>query len=153
MANQSRGNTKITLDGHVIEVVDFKQLGSMMLSTESGFKTRRGQAWNAFNKMQSIWRSIVVPIKIKAKIFGASCLSILIYGCESWIITQQLGQQINSFAITAYRLMTRNTTYRQSLERSHLRNNRPSFTRPDDKATTTAFHRSYPKKTPMRTTQ
>ena len=106
MTNQPRENAKITLDGHDIEIVDnFKYLGSMMLSSESDFKVRRGQAWAAFAKMQPIWRSKVVPIKLKAKIFEASCLSILMYGCETWTITQQLAQQINSFATTSYRLM------------------------------------------------
>jgi hypothetical protein len=107
MTNQPKdNNNKITVDGNDIEFVDnFKYLGSMMLSSESDFKARRGQAWSAFEKMKSIWRSKVVPIQLKAKIFRASCLSILMYGSESWIITKQFGKMINSFATTAYRLM------------------------------------------------
>jgi hypothetical protein len=62
-------NTQITLSGHEIQnVTNFKYLGSMMRSSESDFQTRRGQAWNAFGKMKSIWRSKVVPIKLKINI-------------------------------------------------------------------------------------
>ena len=56
-----KDNTQIVVDGHVIEYVsDFKYLGSMMLSSESDFIVRRGQAWTAFEKMKSIWPSEVL---------------------------------------------------------------------------------------------
>jgi hypothetical protein len=105
MTNQTL-TTPITLDGNVIAVVeDFKYLGSMMKSCETDFKVRRGQAWGAFNKMKCIWNSKNVPIKLKANIFRASVLSILLYGSESWVINDQLANSINSFATTAYRSM------------------------------------------------
>ena len=51
-------DAKITVDGHDIKYVNnFKYLGSMMLSSESDFLVRRGQAWSAFDKMKTIWRS------------------------------------------------------------------------------------------------
>ena len=37
--------------------------------------------------------------------FSTSCLSILLYGCESWVITQQLEQMLDSFATNCYRVM------------------------------------------------
>ena len=99
-------DTKITVDGHEIEYVNnFKYLGSMMLSSESDFLVRRGQAWAVFEKMKSIWRSKVVDIKLKAKLFRWSCVSILTYGSESWILTDKLAKQIDSFSTTAYRRM------------------------------------------------
>ena len=54
MTNQPK-DIKITLNSYDIEYVDnFKYLGSMMLSTESDFHTRKSLAWTAFEKMKSI---------------------------------------------------------------------------------------------------
>jgi hypothetical protein len=66
---------------------------------------RRGQAWVAFEKMKSIWRSKIVDITLKAKLFRWSCVSILTYGSESWILTDKLSKQIDAYATTAYRQM------------------------------------------------
>ena len=55
--------------------------------------------------MNSIWRSVKVSIKLKANIFRAICLSILLYGSESWILNERLKQSLNSFATSAYRIM------------------------------------------------
>ena len=46
-----------------------------------------------------------MDIKLKAKLFRWSCVAILTYGSESWILTQKLANQINTFATTAYRKM------------------------------------------------
>lgn len=44
ITNQPSSNTKITVDGQNIEIVEnFKYLGSMMLSSESDFKTRENE--------------------------------------------------------------------------------------------------------------
>lgn len=60
-----------------------------------------------------IWSSNIIPLKFKAKIVEAFCLSFLMYGGQRWIFTQKLDQQINSFAKTAYRLgNARNKTHR-----------------------------------------
>ena len=37
------------------------------------------------------------------QVFIASVVSILLYGCESWVIDEELEKQINSFATTCYR--------------------------------------------------
>ena len=55
--------------------------------------------------MDKIWSANHIPIKLKMNIFEASVLSILLYGCETWTITPQLEQRINSFATNCYRQM------------------------------------------------
>ena len=77
----------------------------MVLSSETDIRLRKRQAWGAFWKMKSIFRSKSLPIGIKIQIFSTSCLSILLYGCESWVITQQLEQMLDSFATNCYRVM------------------------------------------------
>ena len=75
------GNQKINW------VENFKYLGSMVKSSETDISARKAQAWEAFWKMKDIFRSKNLPIKLKKNILQAACLSILLYGCESWIIT------------------------------------------------------------------
>jgi hypothetical protein len=66
----------------------------MMLSSTTDIKVRKGLAWKAF------WKSTTIP-----NIFRASCISILLYGSESWIITKALEKFLNSFATSCYRIM------------------------------------------------
>ena len=92
-------------DNKLKKVNDFRYLGSMMESTESDFKRRKGLSYGAWNIMEKIWTAKHVRIELKINIFEASVLSILLYGCESWIITPQLEKKINSFATECYRRM------------------------------------------------
>ena len=87
-----------------LSIVDnFKYLGSQMASSKADFNTRRGQAYSAFEKLDKIWSAKHVPLHLKTGIFEASVVSILLYGCESWVIDEELEKQINSFATTCYR--------------------------------------------------
>jgi hypothetical protein len=76
-----------------------------MLDSATDINVRKSQAWKAFWKMKNIWKSTTIPIHLKINIFKASCLSILLYGCESWIITSKLESTLNSFATSCYRIM------------------------------------------------
>ena len=77
----------------------------MIKSTTSDFKFRRGLAWSAFGSMERIWKAQHLDLALKLRIFQASVLSVLLYGCESWIISEQLMIKINSFATTCYRVL------------------------------------------------
>ena len=55
--------------------------------------------------MKDVFRSKIVPLQLKINIFEAACVSILLYGCESWIINQKLKSTLNSFATNCYRIM------------------------------------------------
>ena len=69
MTNQAKNGT-IKLDGETIKWVEnFKYLGSMMLSSETDIKIRKGQAWGAFWKMKDIWKSIKISLILKINIF------------------------------------------------------------------------------------
>jgi sorting nexin-29 len=96
----------IELDGQRLEwCKNFKYLGSHIASSESDIQIRKGQAWGAFWKMKDVFRSTTVPLRLKVNIFEAACISILLYGCESWIINQKLESTLNSFATNCYRIM------------------------------------------------
>ena len=96
----------VLLRGKPLQKVDnFKYLGSQMKSSRTDFEHRRGLAWGAFTCLTKIWEAKNIPVKLKVNIFKASVLSILLYGCESWIIDGKLESDINVFANTCYRAM------------------------------------------------
>ena len=50
-------------------VSNFRSLGSWVTSSESDFKHRKSLAWNAFWKLEKLWRSTSVNIKTKVAFF------------------------------------------------------------------------------------
>ena len=78
----------LAIKGQPINIVeDFKYLGSYIGSTELDVYVRIGLAWAAFFKLKSILRSPKIKLNFKIRLFKA-CISILLYGCETWILTE-----------------------------------------------------------------
>ena len=86
-------------------VTDFRYLGSKMASASSDFKRRKVLAWSAFWKLERLWRSSQLSISTKVKLSYTTCVTILLYGCESWGISHDMESKINAFAISCYRIM------------------------------------------------
>ena len=59
----------------------------------------------AFWKMKDVFTSKTLSIELKTNIFEAACVSILLDGCESWVITEKLASSPNSYATNCYRIM------------------------------------------------
>ena len=96
----------LTSDGSIIEVVDdFKYLGSYIMSTEKDVENRIALAWVVFSKLKSILRSPKPTVKFKMRLFKASCISVLLYGCETWVLTEALAKKLDIFARKCYRIM------------------------------------------------
>ena len=97
---------KLVINGEQLQQVeDFKYLGAHLQSSEKDLEIRTGQAWSAFWKLKKIWESKSIPVKLKINLFQASCLSILLYGSETWLITEKMKSKLNSFANQCYRIM------------------------------------------------
>ena len=87
-------------------VSDFKYLGSMMASSASDLKRRKAFAWTAFWKLERLWKSRPsIPISTKVKLFNTTCITVLLYACESWVISKDMENKINSFGTSCYRIM------------------------------------------------
>ena len=71
-------------------VSDFKYLGSMMASSSGDFKRRKGLAWTAFWKLERLWRCPNISISTKVKLFNTTCVTVLLYGCESWVLSNAM---------------------------------------------------------------
>ena len=89
----------LNIDGTNIErVEDFKYLGARMKSTDKDVETRIALAWSAFWSLKKIWKSQHLTEYIKINLFNASCVSILLYGSETWLINDRMKMKINDFA-------------------------------------------------------
>ena len=83
-------NDQLVIMGQQIKIVDyFKYLGSYVGSTERDAKVcwMIGLAWAAFAKLKSILKSPKPKLDFKICLFKAACISILLYVCESWMLT------------------------------------------------------------------
>ena len=77
-----------TLDGTFLKVVDkFTYLGSSVSSTEKDIDTRLTKAWTAIDRLSIIWKSNLTD-KMKRSFFQATIVSILLYGCTTWMLTK-----------------------------------------------------------------
>ena len=96
MAYNQTDKVKImTTDGSQLEVVqDFKYLGSWIDSTEADIKTHKAAAWKACNKLTKIWKSDLSR-ELKVSLLGSTVESVLLYGCETWTMTEQLSKQLD----------------------------------------------------------
>ena len=86
-------------------VSDFRYLGSMVAPGSSDLIRRKSLAWCAFWKLEQLWKSPHISITTKVKLFNTTSVTILLYGCESWVISQDMENKINAFATSCYRVM------------------------------------------------
>ena len=96
------------IDGQPIAIVEnFKYLGSYIGDTDKDIRNRIALAWAAFAKLKPILTSRTgkPTVKLKLRLFNAACISILLYGCESWVLTKDQVNKLNVYARTCYRIM------------------------------------------------
>ena len=78
-----------TQEGTSLKLVDkFTYLGSSVSSTEKDIDMRLTKAWTAIDKLLIIWKSNMTD-KMKRSFFQAAFVSILLYGCTTWMLTKQ----------------------------------------------------------------
>ena len=84
-----------TLDGTSLKLVDkFTYLGSNVSSTEKDIDTRLAKAWTAIDRLPIIWKSDLTD-KMKCSFFQAAVVSILLYGCTTWMLTKRLEKKLD----------------------------------------------------------
>ena len=76
-----------TLNSNSLKLADkFTYLGSSVSSTEN-IDMWLTKAWTAINRLWVIWKSYMTD-KIKRSFFQAAVMSILLYGCTTWTLTE-----------------------------------------------------------------
>ena len=84
-----------TLDGTPLKLVDkFTYLGSCVLSTEKDIDTRLTKVWTVIDRLSIIWKSDLTN-KMKRIFFQAVVVSILLYGCTTWMLTKRLEKKVD----------------------------------------------------------
>ena len=86
--NQS--SDTFTLNGGSLKLVyKFTNYRSSISSTENHINMRLAKAWTAINSLSVIWKSDQSN-KIKSNFFQAVSVSILLYGCTTWMLNEYM---------------------------------------------------------------
>ena len=94
MCFNQRGNIS-TLNSSSLKLVDkFTYLESSVSSTETDINTRLAKASRAINRLSVIWKSDLAD-KIKCSFFQAAVISILLYGCNTWMLTKHIEKKLD----------------------------------------------------------
>ena len=93
MCFNQRGDIS-TRNGSSLKLVDkLIYLGSSVSSTEKDINTRWAKAWTAIDRLSIKWKSDLTD-KIKCSFFQAAIVSILLYRCTTWTLTQRLEKKL-----------------------------------------------------------
>ena len=71
----------------------FTYPGSTVSSNETIINMRLAKAWTSINRLLVIWKSDLTD-KIKHSFFEAAVVSILLYGCTTWMLTKLMEKKI-----------------------------------------------------------
>ena len=97
--------------GDPIKVVDnFKYLGAWMANSEKDINVRKALAWQACHKLSTIWKSNLNR-SIKIRLFRATVETVLLYGCNTWTLTEKLTRQLDGTYTNMLR-MVQNISWR-----------------------------------------
>ena len=101
--------TNIIIDNDLIEeVLDFDYLGSLITNNGDGFKEikrRLGIAGKKLKGMKKLWKGTNEDTKLK--FLKALIFPIATYGSETWCLSKQAEQRINSFQMKCLRKILR----------------------------------------------
>jgi len=65
--------------------------------TEEDIQARIGKGRQAFATLRPIWRSTALTSKTKLRVFGSNVEAVLLYGSETWRLTEGLEQKLQVF--------------------------------------------------------
>ena len=98
---------EITMGGKILETVyKFKYLGVTLTKngkSESEIKIIMATATSALVRLKTIWKSNKFSIQTKILLYKLLVLSIILYGCETLTLTEDLERIIIAFETKSYR--------------------------------------------------
>ena len=117
-----------TLDGTSLKLLDkFTYLGSSVPSTEKDIDTRLMKVWTAIDRLSIIWKSDLTD-KMKCHFSQAAVVSILLYGCTTWMLTKWLEKKLDGNYTRMLRVML-NKSWQQHPTRHQLYGHLPLITK------------------------
>ena len=97
----------ITMNSETLESVDkLKYLGATLTKdgkNEKEIKIRLAIANSSLVNLNTIWKSRSISLRTKIHLYKFLILSILLYGCKTWILNETLEKRINEFESKSYR--------------------------------------------------
>jgi hypothetical protein len=84
----------VFVEGQLLKnVAQFKYLGNRFTvvgNRRYAAEVRMGEAKSRFGKLRNIWDSGIFPTSAKLRLFEAAVVSVLVYGCEAWMLDESL---------------------------------------------------------------
>ena len=74
---------------------------------DTEIKRRIGIAKTSFVKMKDVLTSKRMMLSTRKRLLHCYVMSTLLYGCETWTISKQMGKRLEAFELWAYRKMLR----------------------------------------------
>ena len=94
------------MSGKILETVDkFKYLVVTLIKNGksiSEINIRMYTATSALVRLKTIWKSNKISIQTKILLYKSLVLSIMLYGCETWTLTEDLERRIIAFETKSY---------------------------------------------------
>ena len=89
-----------------------------MENTDKDFKVRKALAWSACHKLRKIWTSTLSK-RITIRLFIATVESVLLYGAETWTMTQTMKKQLDAY-YTRMQRKALNVSWKQHIPKIQL---------------------------------
>jgi hypothetical protein len=86
-------NQELRLNGEdIIRSSDFCYLGSVVAEdcgTRTDVNVRIQKARGSFSKLRKVWQPTSIRKDTEVRIFNVYVKSVLLYGCETWLVTSE----------------------------------------------------------------
>lgn len=87
-------------DQQIDETESFQYLGSYITKdggADTDVANRIHKARQAYGMLNNVWRATQISRNLKLRIFRTNCLSVLLYGCETWKVTDSIVSKLQVF--------------------------------------------------------
>jgi len=119
---------RLRLNGEDIKrSLDFCYLGSTVAEnggTSREVSARIEKARGSFSKLRRVWLSKSLRKDIKIRIFNACVKSVLLYGCETWLVTKEIQRKIQTFVNRCLKIYIKNMAAKYYFQQSRMESNR-----------------------------
>ena len=105
---------------------DFCYLGAWINSNNKDIEVRIAKAWAALQKMETVWKSKLNE-NLKVRFFRATVETVLLYGSDTWTLTQALEKRLDG-AYTKMLRVVKNVSWQQHLTNDILYGRIPRLT-------------------------
>jgi len=95
-------------DGYVTLTSSFKYLGSWISDTlqdECDLDVRIKKASSQMGALRPLWKCPYIPLEIKRKVYLAISSNTVLWGCESWAITEKMRRRLEAFHHRSLRMV------------------------------------------------